>query len=148
MQMTLADRSNYFKGLLLLARKDNIIADEEKAVLLRLGQILQFNREFCEQTIHYLLSNPHMDDSAPLFSNKECAELFLLDGIKVAFADHNLHQKEYAWMLEVAQQNGISSEWLADRLADFLNEVSENPNMTFEIEGFAAQMTVALPLPA
>lgn len=34
MKMTLADRSNYFKGLLLLTRKDNIVTNEEKTMLL------------------------------------------------------------------------------------------------------------------
>ena len=148
MQMTLADRSNYFKGLLLLARKDDILANEEKAMLLRLGELLQFNREFCEQTIFNLLKNPHLDKTPPTFSNKECTELFLLDGIKVAFSDHNLHKKEYAWMQEIAKQNDISSEWLAARLADFLNGENGAQQNNFEIEDFVSQMTVALPLPA
>ncbi len=148
MQMTLADRSNYFKGLLLLARKDNIIADEEKEMLLRLGELLQFNREFCERTIFNLLNNPHLDETPPTFSNKKCAELFLIDAIKVAFADHDLHKKEYTWMQEIAIQNGISCDWLDARISDFLNEENKVQQNKFEIEGFVAQMTVALPLPA
>jgi len=148
MQMTLADRSNYFKGLLLLARKDKVLADEEKAMLLRLGELLQYNRDFCEQTIYNLLTNPHLDEIPPTFSNKECTELFLLDGIKIAFADHNLHKKEYTWMQEIAMQNDISSDWLTARLADFLNGENGTRQNNFEIENFVSQMTVALPLPA
>ena len=148
MQMTLADRSNYFKGLLLLARKDKVLADEEKAMLLRLGELLQYNRDFCEQTIYNLLTNPHLDEIPPTFSNKECTELFLLDGIKIAFADHNLHKKEYTWMQEIAMQNDISSDWLTARLADFLNGENGTRQNNFEIENFVSQRTVALPLPA
>lgn len=148
MLMTLADRSNYFKGLLLLTRKDDLITPEEEAMILRLGEVLQFNREFCETTIHDLLDNPHIDDNPPQFSNHECAEIFLLDGIKVAFADHNLHVKEYTWMQEIAIQNNISKDWLADRLSDFLNEAHSERNHTFEIEGFAVSQAIALPLPA
>ena len=147
MEMNLADRSNYFKGLLLLTRKDNIITNEEKAMLLRMGELLQFNREFCETTIRDLLNNPHIDDNPPQFSNRDCAEMFLLDGIKVAFVDHNLHKKEYGWMQEIASQNGISQSWLSERLSDFLNSENNMQN-NFELEGFAQKMVLALPVPA
>jgi len=146
MSMTLADRSDYFRGLLLLTRKDSVITNEEKAVLLRLGELLQFNREFCEHTIRNLLQNPYFDEKPPFFSNRECAEMFLLDGIKVAFADHNLHKKEYAWIQEIAVKNDISLEWLSDRLSEFLNETDFNRN-NFEIERYSTQMTIALPVP-
>lgn len=139
MNMTLQDRSLYFKGLLLLTRKDNFIADEEKALLLRLGELLDFNRAFCENTIRDVLDNPFIDEAPPLFSSKECAEMFLLDGIKMAFADHNLHKKEYEWMQEIAIQNTISEEWLAARLADFLNKDESGANQPFVIETFSNQ---------
>lgn len=147
MHLTLADRSNYFKGLLLLIRKDNVITHEEEVMLLRLGEILQFNREFCENTIRDLLQNPHIDETPPLFSNRECAELFLLDGIKVAFADHNLHKKEYAWMQEIAAKNDISAKWLSACLSDFLNEKDFDRN-NFEIERYSTQQPIALSVPA
>ena len=146
MPMTLTDRSDYFRGLLLLTRKDNVITNEEKAVLLRLGELLQFNREFCENTIRDLLQNPYFDEKPPLFSNRECAEMFLLDGIKLAFADHNLHKKEYAWMQEIATKNDISLEWLSTRLSGSLNEKDYDRN-NFEIERYSTQMTIALPIP-
>ncbi len=145
MNMTLQDRSLYFKGLLLLTRKDNVIADEEKALLLRLGELLQFNREFCENTIRDLLNNSHLDEEPPLFSNKEFAEMFLLDGIKMAFADNNLHKKEYGWMQEIAERNSIPADWLSARLSDFLNETQTKKIPLFEIETFTGQQLTMLP---
>ncbi len=145
MKMTLQDRSLYFKGLLLLTRKDNIITSEEKALLLRLGELLEFNRDFCENTIRDVLKNSYIDESPPLFSNRECAELFLLDGIKMAFADNNLHQKEYEWMVEIAAQNKISTKWLSDRLTDFLKNTENGQSLLFEIESFSVQPFAKLP---
>ncbi len=145
MNMTLQDRSLYFKGLLLLTRKDNIIANEEKALLLRLGELLQFNREFCENTIRDILKNPYMDEEPPLFSNREFAEMFLLDGIKMAFADNNLHKKEYGWMQEIAEKNNVSADWLSARLSDFLTDAPTGTNPPFEIETFTGQQLTLLP---
>ncbi len=145
MNMTLQDRSFYFKGLLLLTRKDNVIADEEKTLLLHLGELLQFNREFCENTIRDVLNNPHFDEEPPLFSNRECAEMFLLDGIKMAFADNNLHKKEYEWMQEIAGKNSISADWLSARLTDFLNTHKTGESPIFEIETFTNQQITVLP---
>jgi len=139
MNMTIQDRSLYFKGLLLLTRKDNIIADEEKALLLRLGELLQFNREFCENTIRDILKNSHMNEEPPLFSNREFAEMFLLDGIKMAFADNNLHKKEFRWMQEIAEKNSISADWLSARLSDFLNDTVAGTAPPFKIETFNGQ---------
>lgn len=144
MNMTLRDRSLYFTGLLLLTRKDNIIADEEKAILLRLGELLQFNHEFCENTIQNILKNPHMNEEPPLFSNREFAEMFLLDGIKMAFADHNLHKKEYDWMQEIAEKNSVSAKWLAARLSEFLRKHVTETNPPFEIETFTGQQLTVL----
>ena len=145
MNMTLQDRSFYFKGLLLLTRKDHIIADEEKALLLHLGALLQFNRDFCENTIRDVLNNPHFDEKPPLFSNRECAEMFLQDGIKMAFADNNLHKDEFEWMREIALRNNISSDWLSARLADFLNDHKIGERPVFKIETFTNQQITVLP---
>lgn len=113
-----------------------------------MGELLQFNREFCETTIRDLLDNSHIDDNPPQFSNKECTEMFLLDGIKVAFADYNLHIKEYSWMQEIASQNGISYAWLSERLTEFLNSENNTDHKNFELEDFVSKMPLALSVPA
>lgn len=145
MKMTLEDRSLYFKGLLLLIKKDFIITPEEKEMLMRLGALLQFNADFCELTIKDLLHNKHIDDEPLIFSNKECANVFLMDSIKVAFADDNLHIKEYEWMQNIATANDISQEWLSIQLHIFLNSTDENEKNTFEIQKYSSRLAVTLP---
>lgn len=145
MTMTLADRSHYYRGLLLLTRKDNIVTNEEKAILLRLGELLQFNREFCESTIRDLLNNPHFDESPPKFSSREVAEMFLMDGIRVAFADHNLHQAEFKWMQEIADLNEVDSNWLSQQLFAFLDDASE-PGL-FQLQQATPALPLTLPVP-
>lgn len=144
--MTLADRSHYYRGLLLLTRKDNIITDEEKALLLRLGELLQFNRDFCEETIGDLLINPHFDESPPKFSNKSVAKMFLLDGIRIAFADHNLHTAEFKWMQEIARINRINNDWLNQNVVSFLEGHSQSQR--FQLENATGHTQLTLPVTA
>ena len=63
-------------------------------------------------------------------------KIFLKDGIKIAFADKNLHQKEYNWLQKVARANHISDEWLLGQLHDFLNDPQKKKSKTLEIEKY------------
>ena len=132
------DRSYYFKGMLLLVRKDEKISGEERALLMRIGKILRFNQRFCEQTIDDLLRNEHITELPLQFSNKEWAEVFLKDAIKIAYSDHELHIKEYNWLQQIARTNNISDQWLLEQLSDFLNNHELNKEVRFEVQKFYA----------
>lgn len=93
---------------MLLIRKDRKITDTENLLLMRIGKSLGFDREFCENTIKDILNNKYVEDSPPVFSNKELAEKFIKDGLAVVFSDNNIHPEEENWLLAVAEKNGIS----------------------------------------
>ena len=136
------DRSYYFKGMLLLVRKDEKICAEEKKLLMRIGKILRFNQRFCEQTINDLLQNEHITELPLEFSTKEWAEIFLKDAIKIAYSDHELHIKEYNWLQQIARTNKISDQWLLDQLSTFLNRHEPDEEINFEIEKFYVKAQV------
>jgi len=136
------DRSYYFKGMLLLVKKDEKISLEEKELLMRIGKILRFNQQFCEQTIKDLLHNEHITEFPLQFSNKEWAEIFLKDALKIAFSDHELHIKEYNWLQQIARTNMISDQWLLDQLSTFLNRHEPDKEINFEIEKFYVKAQV------
>lgn len=92
---------------MLLIRKDRKITDTENLLLMRIGKSLGFDREFCENTIKDILNNKYVEDSPPVFSNKELAEKFIKDGLAVVFSDNNIHPEEESWLIAVAEKNGI-----------------------------------------
>ncbi len=134
MKIDLMDRSKYFRTMMILIKRDLRISFHKKDYFLRRGRVLQFGTDFCGKTIQDMLKNPHIDEKPPVFSNINIAKIYLKNGIQVAFADKNLHQKEYNWIQKVAQANGISDQWLFNPLFDFLNAPQKKKSNTLEIE--------------
>jgi hypothetical protein len=106
------DRSNYYRGLLVLTRRDHVVDPREREAMLRLGMMLDFDRRFCESAINDLLRNPHITNEPVTFSNRETAICFLRDGIRLALVDSEIDPKELAWLKAVAQANGLTEAWL------------------------------------
>ncbi len=112
MTVSLLDRSNYYRGLLVLAAKDRIIDRRERELMLQWGRILDFEWRFCEAAIDDLLENKYLSHEPVIFSDRKIAECFLRDAIRLALADENLHPQELNWLMDVAQVNGLTQEWL------------------------------------
>jgi hypothetical protein len=117
MEISILDGSNYFKGLLLLIRKDRKLADSEINLMKRIGKKLGFEREFCENAIHEILDNIHIKDETPEFSSKDLAKKFLKDGLALALSDVEVHPSEDEWLRLTAEKNGIDEEWFKDEFA-------------------------------
>ena len=83
MNISIVDGSNYFKGLLLLIRKDRKVSESEIHLMQRIGKILGFEKEFCDTAITDILENTYIQDEIPLFSTKELAEKFIKDGLSI-----------------------------------------------------------------
>jgi hypothetical protein len=111
MKISLTDRSLYLKGLMLLIRKDREIRDEEKRIVMSIGNILGFDTKFCEDTIKDVLINKHIVDEPPHFSKPGIAECFIRDGLRVSLVDNKIHETELGWLEAVAQENGLSETW-------------------------------------
>jgi hypothetical protein len=117
MRIPLSDRGVYYRGLLVLIRRDRVIDSQERELMIRFGQKLDFDKRFCEAAIDDLLKNPHIKDKPMKFSDRKTAEFFLRDAILLAFVDDELHPKELAWLKEVAKENRIDDEWLNAQLS-------------------------------
>ena len=111
MKLTLLDRSSYFKGLLLLIKRDNIINENERNLMVKIGKTLGFDKSFTEGAVKELMENEFLTDDIPTFSDRFIAESFILDGLKVAFSDNNLSEPELEHLTKIADQNGIDKEW-------------------------------------
>jgi len=130
MQMTIQEGSNYFRGLLLLVRKDQRITEEEVALLMRVGKSLGFAKDFCENAISDILDNKYILDKPPIFSQQEIAKKFITDGLIIAQYDHEMHVNEERWLRLIANENNISREWFFQE-KERIERAHENNELIF-----------------
>ena len=117
MRIGVIDGSNYLKGLLLLARKDSRISEEEVRLTRHIGKALGFERTFCDNAIREILENKYIVDAPPEFSTKKLAVKFIKDGLALAFSDNDVHPSEEAWLKFTAEKNGLGPRWFRHVLA-------------------------------
>jgi len=116
LEFSLLDKSNYLKGLLIIARKDNQLAESEKNILKSIAQRLGFASDFYDETIKNLLLNKHISDEPIKFSNEKIAVSFISDGLKLAFSDKKIHGDEMDWLKATAIKNSLEENWFNKEL--------------------------------
>jgi hypothetical protein len=112
MNLSLLNRSNYYKGLLVLLRRDRFVDSRESHLMLQIGAVLDFDRRFCEATINDLLSNKHVTREPIIFSDERLRKCFFRDALRLALVDGHLHLRELSWLRTVARANHQSNQWL------------------------------------
>jgi hypothetical protein len=137
MKLPLLIRSHYFKGLLVLLRRDGKIDTRERELILRIGQIFDFDSRFCEAAIDELLSNAHISRKPIVFSDENIKDSFFRDALRLAFVDGNLHERELSWLRRVAHSNGRSDKWLNSIVQEIREGKSaHDPTAPFEIQQY------------
>ena len=105
--LTLIDKSNYLKGLLLLAKMDSQLFEREKDFIRNIAQRLGFSQEFYEEELKTLLANKNIKEDPILFSSKQAAELFIADGAALTATDGKMTESEVEWLKKNALMNNI-----------------------------------------
>jgi hypothetical protein len=136
MNISVVDASNYFKGLLLLIRKDRKVTELEIELMMRIGKALGFNPEFCQQSIDGVLENTHIKEQPPRFTTKELAMMFVQDGFTLAYSDSKLDPAEEEWLKFVAEINGLDVQWFIQERQRASKEISSHPRL--HVEGLTA----------
>ena len=134
MKLSQKAKSQYYKGLLVLLRRDRVIDAREKDLMLRIGEILGFERRFCEATIKDLLSNANITRDPILFPDETIRECFFRDAVRLALIDDNLHPSELRWLRSVARFNGLTDAWLDDVIREIREKNPAKNNAPFEIQ--------------
>ena len=136
MKLTLRERSECFRGFLLLIAQDRVVSPEEKQILLLVGKALDFEQGFCEEAMQDLLDNAHIAKDPPVFSLREYAEAFLSDCIRIAGADHTIHPNELKWLIRIAEANGLTASWVDEAVRKAVEERMETSPRRMEIEAY------------
>jgi hypothetical protein len=129
MKITLLDASNYFKGLLLLIRKDGKVTDKEKELTRRIGRSLGFEKEFCDNAIHEILENKFIVDAPPEFSTRELAMKFVKDGLTLASSEDEVRAPEEEWLKSTATKNGLGLDWFSQERQNTLRTKRTDPHL-------------------
>ena len=116
MNIPVLDASNYFRGLLLLMRKDRKITQPEIDLMKRVGKALGFEQRFCDNAIDEILENAFIVDEPPSFSSKALAICFVKDGLSLAMADEEFHPSEELWLRSTAEKNGLTEAFFSQEL--------------------------------
>ena len=121
MEISIRDKSNYLRGLLITAKKDNQLAEQEKNMIRHCAQTLGFARDFYEDSLKNLLENKYISEEPILFVEKEIAESFIVDGLKMALSDDSIGSKEIEWLKSVAIKNNIDERWFSEKVKNLNN---------------------------
>lgn len=134
MNIAAIDASSYFKGLLLLIKKDRKVAESEVEMIKRIGKILGFEEEFCNQAIEGIMENKYVRDQPPKFSTRDLAVKFIQDGLTLALSDNEMHPAEEEWLKLVAELNGLDLQWFNRERQKKLGEAKHQRRL--EVEQF------------
>jgi|WetSurMetagenome_2_1015567.scaffolds.fasta_scaffold248231_1 hypothetical protein len=135
MKLPLIIRSHYYKGLLVLMRRDRSIDTRERDLMLQIGEVLDFDRRFCEAAIDDLLSNANITRDPVIFCDENIKECFFRDALRLALVDGNLHKMELRWLRKVAYSNGRTDQWLDSLIQEFQGKKNaQDGKVPFEIQ--------------
>jgi hypothetical protein len=134
MRINPLDTSNYFRGLLVLVTREKQITNKERTLLKKIGCFLGFNKAFIDSAIDDFINNKYANTEVPLFSNCEVAELFIKDGITLAFANNILSLRQIEWLVEIALTNKLSKQWFFIELENYLENFNSDLEEEFELQ--------------
>jgi hypothetical protein len=130
------DRSNYFKGLLILIGTSRKITETERIIISDVAEILGFGHNFVDTAMDELFGNQYIIAEPPRFSNHILAEIFIRDGMRIAFANKVLHLYELQWLARFAVNNNFSKQWFFIELEQYLDKSNQTQENSFEIQKY------------
>lgn len=130
MNIPVIDKSNYLKGLLIIARKNKILAEAEKKIIRGIANKLGFASDFYEETLRSLIANKYISDEPIYFSDPKIAKSFVIDGLKLAYSDKLVTDEEIEWLRNTAMINEINSSWFEEQI----NKQKVSPSLLLNTE--------------
>jgi hypothetical protein len=118
--LSIQEKSNYFRGMLILMKMDRRIDNAEKDLLIKIGKTLGFEKNFCLTAIKELLDNEFISEDIPIFSNEEYAKCFIQDGLRLAVSDNELNPNELNYLKKTLLLNNLEENWFKEKIKNLL----------------------------
>ena len=118
MELLAQDKSNYLKGLLIIAKKDNVLAEAEESIIRQFAKRLGFSTSFYEEILKSLMSNDYLCEDPLKFSDEKLSHSFIIDGLMLAYSDSVLDEREIDWLRQTAVVNSVNLKWFVDRVEE------------------------------
>ena len=128
MKINYRDKSNYLKGLLILAKRDKVLAESEEKIIKDIASRLGFSSDFYEYTLQYLIENQFLTEEPVQFSDQKIAQSFIADGFNLAYSDSHLDKREIDWLRETAIENNVNIDWFNNKLEDVKSKSNNSPS--------------------
>ena len=119
MSITLIDKSNYLRGLMVLAKKDNHISKIQETIILKAGKRLGFSSEFCQEILNTLLYNKCLCEEPIKFNSYAVAKSFIADGLKLTCSGKLITDAELKWLRQAAEINSVELKWFNEQVEKF-----------------------------
>ena len=133
MKLNDLDKSSYLKGLLILAKRDKVLAESEVQIIKDIASRLGFSSDFYEYTLQNLIENEFLTEEPVQFSDKNIAQSFILDGFRLAHSDSHLDDREIGWLHDTANKNNIDTEWFNSKLKEIKSKPNQLPLTEFAL---------------
>jgi len=108
---TILDKSNYLRGLLIVAKMNNKIDDGEKDIITTASSRFGFSQDFLTETMQNILANDFVSTTPIQFSKPAIAREFIDECLKLITSKDDPAPREILWLDEVAKINNLDEEW-------------------------------------
>ncbi len=133
MEILIQDKSSYLKGLLIIAKKDKVLAEAEESIIRQLAKKLGFSESFYKETLQSLLSNEYLSEDPLKFSDEKLSHSFIIDGLMLAYSDNVFDEREIDWLRQTAELNNIKLQWFQDKAKEVQRNSIADVNTEFAI---------------
>ncbi len=133
MEILIQDKSSYLKGLLIIAKKDKVLAEAEESIIRQLAKKLGFSASFYEETLQSLLSNEYLSEDPLKFSDEKLSHSFIIDGLMLAYSDNVFDEREIDWLRQTAELNNIQLQWFQDKAKEVQRNSIADVNTEFAL---------------
>ena len=105
--MTIRDKSEFLRGVLVLIKSDGRISVFEERMALIIGKSFGFAEDFCKSALGDLLENEFISAEPPIFSSQTTAQYFIDETSRIFSQIRNFSEKDLKWITETAETNNV-----------------------------------------
>ncbi|MFA6978722.1 MAG: hypothetical protein WC209_05295 [Ignavibacteriaceae bacterium] len=108
---TILDKSNYLKGLLIVAKMNNKIDEGEKDIIANVSSRFGFSQDFLTEAMQTILANDFVSNAPIQFSKPVVAREFIQECLQLVNSKDDPAPRELLWLSEVAKINELDNDW-------------------------------------